>query len=180
MGEMVAGIMLGPSFLGWAAPGLSRALFPAASLSYLNVLSQVGLLLFMFLVGLEFNTTAVRELGRVAVVTSAVSIVVPFLLGSVLAIAVYPRLADRGVTVTAFALFLGAAMSITAFPVLARILAERGLTRTNLGVIAIACASVDDVAAWCILAYIVAFDRASHEARSVWTMFAGVTLFALG
>jgi len=179
MGEMVAGIMLGPSFLGWAAPSLSHALFPAASLSYLNALSQVGLVLFMFLVGLEFNTAAVRDLGRVAAVTSIVSIVVPFLLGSALAIAVYPRLADPGVTVAAFALFLGAAMSITAFPVLARILAERGLTQTDLGVLAIACASVDDVAAWCILAYIVAFDRASHEAKSVWTMFAGVTLFAL-
>ena len=133
MGEIVAGIMLGPSFLGWAAPALYQALFPATSLSYLNALSQVGLLLFMFLVGLEFNTTVIRHLGRAAVLTSNVSIALPFLLGSLLAAYLYPRLADPNVTFPAFALFLGAAMSITAFPVLARILAERRLTRTAAG-----------------------------------------------
>jgi Kef-type K+ transport system membrane component KefB len=179
MGETAAGIMLGPSLLGRMAPGLYHALFPPASLSYLGALSQVGLLLFMFLVGLEFNSTAIRNLGRVVVLTSHVSITLPFFLGSLLALFLYSRLSDRSVAFPAFALFLGAAMSITAFPVLARILAERRLTRTELGTLAIACAAVDDVTAWCILAYIVAFVRASHESRPLWLTFAGVTLFAL-
>jgi Kef-type K+ transport system membrane component KefB len=179
MGEMVAGILLGPCFLGWVAPGVSHSLFPAASLGYLNALSQVGLLLFMFLVGLEFNSTAVRNLGHAVVLTSHVSITVPFFLGSLLALFLYPRLSDQSVTFPAFALFLGAAMSITAFPVLARILSERRLTRTDLGAFTIACAAVDDVTAWCILAFIVAFVRASHEARPLWMTFAGVAVFAV-
>jgi len=179
MGETVAGIMLGPSLLGWVAPGLYHALFPAASLSYLGALSQVGLLLFMFLVGLEFNATTIRNLGRAVVLTSHVSISAPFLLGSLLALYLYPRLSDQSVTFPAFALFLGAAMSITAFPVLARILTERRLTRTELGTLAIACAAVDDVTAWCILAYIVAFVRASHQSKPLWVTLAGVTLFGL-
>jgi Kef-type K+ transport system membrane component KefB len=179
MGETVAGIMLGPSLLGWVAPGLYHALFPAASLSYLGALSQVGLLLFMFLVGLEFNSTVICNLGRAVLLTSHVSISAPFLLGSLLALYLYPRLSDHTVTFPAFALFLGAAMSITAFPVLARILAERRLTRTELGTLAIACAAVDDVTAWCILAYIVAFVRASHESKPLWVTLVGVTAFAL-
>lgn len=179
MGETVAGIMLGPSFLGWVAPGLSRALFPAASLSYLGALSQVGLLLFMFLVGLEFNSTRIRNLGRAVLLTSHASISLPFFLGSLAALFLYPRLSDRHVTFPAFALFLGAAMSITAFPVLARILAERRLTRSELGALAIACAAVDDVTAWGILAYIVAFVRASQHANPLWITFAGVTVFVL-
>jgi Kef-type K+ transport system membrane component KefB len=179
MGETVAGIMLGPSLLGWIAPGLYHALFPATSLSYLGALSQVGLLLFMFLVGLEFNSTVIRNLGRAVLLTSHVSISAPFLLGSLLALFLYPRLSDHSVTFPAFALFLGAAMSITAFPVLARILAERRLTRTDLGTLAIACAAVDDVTAWCILAYIVAFVRASHESKPLWLTLVGVTAFAV-
>jgi len=179
MGETVAGILLGPSLLGWLAPGLYHALFPAAGLSYLGALSQVGLLLFMFLVGLEFNSTVIRNLGRAVLLTSHVSICAPFLLGSLLALYLYPRLSDQSVTFPAFALFLGAAMSITAFPVLARILTERRLTRTELGTLALACAAVNDVSAWCILAYIVAFVRASQNAKPLWVTLAGVTIFAL-
>jgi Kef-type K+ transport system membrane component KefB len=178
VGEMVAGILLGPSFLGWVAPSLSTALFPAASLGYLSTLSQVGLLLFMFLVGLEFDPALIRGRGRAVVLISNVSIAVPFALGSGLALYLYPRLADPHVGFTAFTLFLGAAMSITAFPVLARILAERRLTRTDLGAMAIACAAIDDVTAWCILAYIVAFVR-STESSHLWITFAGVTVFAV-
>ena len=132
----------------------------------------------MFLVGLEFNSTAIRSLGRAAAFTSAVSIALPFALGALLASYLYPRLADPSVSFAAFSLFLGAAMSITAFPVLARILAERGLTKTGLGTLALACAAVDDVTAWCILAYIVAFVRATNEAKPLWITLAGVTLFA--
>src|SRR5580700_9401374 len=98
MGETVAGIMLGPSLLGWMAPGLYHALFPATSLSYLGALSQVGLLLFMFLVGLEFNSTRIRNLGRAVLLTSHASISLPFFLGSLAALLLYPRLSDRHVT----------------------------------------------------------------------------------
>jgi Kef-type K+ transport system membrane component KefB len=178
MGEMVAGILLGPSLLGWAAPAISQALFPPASLGYLNTISQVGLLLFMFLVGLEFNPSLIRHQGRAVVLISNVSIALPFLLGSLLAVYLYPRLADHNVTFGAFTLFMGAAMSITAFPVLARILKERRLTGTSVGAMALACAAVDDVTAWCILAYIVAFVRSSGSARPLWVTFAGVALFA--
>jgi Kef-type K+ transport system membrane component KefB len=179
VGEMVAGVLLGPSFLGRFFPSLYGALFPAVSLPYLGMLSQVGLLLFMFLVGLEFNSTALRNLGRAAALTSVVSIIVPFGLGSLLALYLYPRVADPNVTFAAFTLFLGAAMSITAFPVLARILTERRLTRTGLGTLALACAAVDDVSAWCILAYIVAFVRSANEAKPLWLTITGVTVYAL-
>jgi Kef-type K+ transport system membrane component KefB len=179
VGEMLAGILLGPSLLGWAAPAVSRALFPPQGLAYLNILSQLGLLLFMFLVGLEFNTEAVRSLGRVALATSVASIAAPFGLGAVLAYSIYPQLADPSVPRITFVLFLGTAMSVTAFPVLARILADRQMTRSELGVLAIACASVDDVCAWFILAYVAAFAHASNQSKPLGFLFAEVTVFAL-
>lgn len=138
MGEMVAGILLGPSLLGWLAPGASAALFPPASLGYLNALSQVGLVVFMFVVGLALDPSDLKGYGHAAVLTSHVSIVAPFCLGGLTALYLYPRLSDDGVTFTGFALFMGAAMSITAFPVLARILSERGLVRSKMGTLAIA------------------------------------------
>jgi Kef-type K+ transport system membrane component KefB len=184
MGEMVAGILLGPSLLGWVAPALSARLFPPASLGFLNSISQVGLLVFMFLVGLELNPRLLRGRGHTALVTSHASIVVPFFLGSLLALRLYPRLSDASVTFTGFALFMGAAMSVTAFPVLARILTERGLMRTRVGTVAVACAAVDDVTAWCILAVVVAIVRASSGAVPVWATVAGsaayVALMVLG
>lgn len=179
VGEMAAGIMLGPTLLGWAWPQASAVLFPADSLAALNILSQIGLLLFMFLVGLEFNPKLLRGLGHVAVMTSHVSIVAPFLLGAMLALLLYPELSDDRVGFTEFALFVGAAMSVTAFPVLARILHERQLHRTQLGTVAIACAAVDDVTAWCLLAYIVAFVRSAHEATPLWLTLGGLTLYIL-
>jgi len=155
MGEMVAGILLGPSFLGWMAPGVSATLFPPESLGLLNTLAQIGLLLFMFLVGLELQPHLLRERGHAALVISHASILAPFLLGSLLALYIYPLLSDDSVTFPSFALFMGAAMSITAFPVLSRILAERKLLQTRLGTVAIACAAVDDITGWCILAGVV-------------------------
>jgi Kef-type K+ transport system membrane component KefB len=172
VGEMVAGILLGPSLLGWAAPGLSAALFPPDSLGFLGALSQVGLLLFMFLVGLEFDPALLRGRGRAAVVTSHVSIAAPFALGIALAALLHPRLGE-GVGFLGFALFMGAAMSVTAFPVLARILAERGLMRTRVGAITIACAAVDDVTAWSILAVVVAVVRADAVEVPLWLTLAG-------
>jgi Kef-type K+ transport system membrane component KefB len=179
MGEMVAGILLGPSLLGWLAPGVSAALFPPASLGYLNALSQVGLVVFMFVVGLALNPSELHGYGHAAVLTSHVSIVAPFCLGGVTALYLYPRLSDDGVTFTGFALFMGAAMSITAFPVLARILSERGLIRSRMGTMAIACAAVDDVTGWCILAYIVVLVRVTHAARPAWVTIAGSLAYVL-
>jgi|HubBroStandDraft_1064217.scaffolds.fasta_scaffold01803_9 Kef-type K+ transport system membrane component KefB len=179
MGEMVAGILLGPSLLGWVAPGVSAALFPAASLGYLNALSQVGLVVFMFVVGLALNPSELHGYGHAAVLTSHVSIVAPFCLGGLTALYLYPRLSDDGVAFTGFALFMGAAMSITAFPVLARILSERGLVRSRMGTMAIACAAVDDVTGWCILAYIVVLVRVTHAARPAWVTIGGSVAYVL-
>lgn len=180
MGEMFAGIMLGPSFLGWVAPNLSNSLFPASSLGFLSALSQVGVVIYMFLVGLALNPKNLRKQGHVAVLTSHVSIIAPFMLGAALALLLYPRLSDDSVSFTGFALFMGAAMSITAFPVLARILTDRDMLGTKLGSLAIACAAVDDVTGWCILAYIVVVVRAHQEAATpLWLTLGGLGTFLL-
>jgi Kef-type K+ transport system membrane component KefB len=183
VGEMLAGIALGPSVLGAQAPSVSALLFPAGSLGFLNTLSQIGLLVFMFLVGLELDPKVVRERGRSALVISHASIVAPFLLGATLAIVLYPALAGSSrVTFTGFALFMGAAMSVTAFPVLARILTERRLIRTPIGAVAIACAAIDDVTAWCILAAVVVIVRATGgdaagAAMPLWITLGGSAAF---
>lgn len=179
IGEMVAGILLGPSLFGWVAPDLHAMLFPPASLGYLSALSYVGLLLFMFLVGLELDLKRLRELGRAAVITSQVSIVLPFAFGSLFALYLYPRLSDPSVSTLGFVLFMGAAMSVTAFPVLARILAEHNMLRTRVGSVAITCAAVDDVTAWCILAGIIVIVRSSSSALPLWLMLTGLGAFVL-
>jgi Kef-type K+ transport system membrane component KefB len=179
IGEMVAGILLGPSLLGWAAPGVAAALFPPASLGYLNALSQIGLLIFMFLVGLELDLEQLRKLGRAAMTTSLTSIIAPFILGFLLAIYLYPKLSDPSVNFTGFALFMSIAMSITAFPVLARILTERDLLRSKAGSVAITCAAVDDVMAWTILAGIIVLIRSSSPPLPLWITLAGLGLFVL-
>lgn len=179
VGEMIAGILLGPSLLGWAAPQPSRLLFAPDTLVPLYTLSQIGLLLFMFFIGLEFNPETLRGRQHVAVLASHTSITAPFFLGACLALILYPMLSASDVPFYQFALFMGAAMSVTAFPVLARMLHERRIHTTRMGNIAIACAAVDDVTAWCLLAYIVALVRATHGARPVWTIFAGLTLYLI-
>lgn len=179
VGEMFAGILLGPSFLGWVAPGVSAYLFPPASLGFLNALSQVGVMIFMFLVGLGINPKELKHHGHAAVLTSHVSITAPFVLAAFLSLYLYPKLSDDSVAFSNFALFMGAAMSITAFPVLARILIERDLLGSRLGTIAIACAAVDDVTGWCILAYIVLLIRSAHRASPIWLTIGGLIGFAL-
>lgn len=161
MGEMLAGILLGPSLLGATLPEVKDFLFPVESLGPLKLLSQIGVILFMFFIGLELDLSSMRQRARAAVLVSHVSIVAPFALGCALALGIYSTLAPAGVQFTPFALFMGIAMSITAFPVLARIIRERGLNGTPLGMIAIACAAVDDVTAWCILAFVVALAKAN-------------------
>jgi len=179
IGEMVAGILLGPSLLGWLAPGVSTWLFPPASLSSLNAISQIGMVLFMFLVGLEFNPLNIASKKRAALVISHTSIIAPFLLGSLLSLYLYPRLSDDSVNFTTFALFVGTAMSITAFPVLARILAEHNLTQTSLGTLAISCAAIDDVSAWSILAGVVLLARRDSTFLSLLLAFAALAVFIL-
>lgn len=179
VGEMFAGILLGPSLLGWVAPGVSASLFPPESLGLLNALSQIGILLFMFLVGLELNPRLLKERRYVALLISHVSIVVPFFLGALLALYLYPRVSNDGVTFSNFALFLGTAMSITAFPVLARILTEHNMLRTQIGAIAIACAAIGDLTAWCILAAVVLLVRASAVSIPLWLTLAGSVTYAL-
>lgn len=161
IGEILAGLMLGPSFFGWIFPEAYAALFPPQSLQGLHLLSQVGLIFFMFLVGLEFNPKLLRGHGEAAVAVSHSSIITPFLLGSVLAIYLYPKLSDDSVHFGPFALFMGAAMSVTAFPVLARILNERKLTHTKMGALVLTCAAVDDVTAWLLLAFVISVVKAT-------------------
>lgn len=177
MGEMLAGILLGPSVFGGLLPGVSAAVFPSQSLDALNALSQIGLLVFMFLVGLEFDSQTLSGRGHVAVVTSHVSIIVPFIMGAVLALFLHTPLAPQGVPLLHFALFIGTAMSITAFPVLARIITEGKLLKTQVGALAIVCAAVDDVTAWCILAGVLFLVRASDAAIPFWLTLGGTLTY---
>lgn len=183
IGEMIAGIALGPSLLGAISPGTLSTLFPATQMLPLATLSQLGVLLFMFVVGMRIDLDGLREKAGAAVAVSHASIVAPFLLGIGLAPWLFESFAGAGlngvgVTLLPFALFLGAAMSVTAFPVLARILAERDLLQTRMGSVAIASAAVDDVTAWCILAGVIAVARAQHALGTfMWTL-AGVALFS--
>ena len=170
MGEMIAGIVLGPSVLGFFFPEAMSFVFPPSSLETLRLLSQIGVVLFMFIVGMELNLTHVREKGTAAVMISHASIIVPFVLGTALSLFLYRDLAPPGTSFSAFALFIGVAMSITAFPVLARILEDRALTQTQLGSLALTCAAVDDVTAWCILALVIAIVQASGVTVSLVTL----------
>lgn len=177
VGEMAAGIALGPSLLGWALPGVAAVLLPDALLPHLFTLSQVGLLIFMFLVGLEFDHTQLRRLGHTAVLASHASITIPSLLGVIAALYLYPRLSSSAVSFREFALFMAVAMSVTAFPVLARILRERRLQDTPLGTVAIACAAVDDVSAWCLLAGVIALVRMADGSLPVTMMLLGLLMY---
>jgi Kef-type K+ transport system membrane component KefB len=160
MGEIVGGILLGPSLLGSLWPAAHATLLPASIVPFLALHAQVGIILYMFLIGLELDLDLVRKSGYATLAISHVGIVVPFVLGLALAFWLHPELAPAGASFGVFALFLGVSMSITAFPVLARILADCGLSRTRLGTIALACAAVDDASAWCLLALVTATAQA--------------------
>jgi Kef-type K+ transport system membrane component KefB len=160
VGEIIAGILLGPSLLGWAWPGFFQFVFPANSLGSLRLFSQIGVCLFMFVVGMELELPQLKRQARTAVLVSQACILFPFLLGMACALHLFPAFAGPATTFPAFALFIGVSMSITAFPVLARILEERGLTKSPLGVTALICAAMNDVSAWCILALVVAIAKA--------------------
>ncbi len=192
VGEMVAGIMLGPSLFAWVAPKLWTQIFRPDLIAgsgvtvdptaYLAMLSQVGVIFFLFLIGLELDPKLIRNRGHAAVVISHVSIIAPFLLGAALATFLYPEVfnATPQMRFTSVALFMGAAMSITAFPVLARILTERNLHKTKVGAVTITCAAVDDVTAWCMLAFVVGVARATGVGPAINTaVFSVVYVLAM-
>lgn len=163
VGEVVAGILLGPSLLGAIAPELSGYLLPAEVAPFLGVIAQVGVILYMFIVGIELDTHHLRQRTHASVAISHASIIAPLLLGISLALFLYPSLSTRDVPFSLFALFMGVSMSVTAFPVLARILTDRGIHKSRMGAIALACAAVDDVTAWCLLAFVVCVAQARPE-----------------
>ena len=160
IGEIIAGIVLGPSLVGMYFPEFSAALFPIESLGNLKFLSQIGLILFMFVIGMELDMKVLKNKASEAVVISHASIVIPFALGIGLSYFVYNKFAPQGVEFLSFSLFMGIAMSITAFPVLARIVQEREIHKTKLGAIVITCAAADDITAWCLLAVVIAIVKA--------------------
>ncbi len=174
VGEMIAGIFLGPSIMGLLSPDFSNFLFPKDSLKTLQFLSQIGLAFFMFIIGMELDLEKLKNKAKNAVVISHASIIFPFFLGVTLSYFIYEQFAPIGVKFLAFALFMGIAMSITAFPVLARIVQERGLTRTPLGAMVITCAAADDVTAWCMLACVIAIVKAGSIVSALFTIVLAV------
>jgi Kef-type K+ transport system membrane component KefB len=178
MGEIVAGIVLGPSVLGAISGDAQDWLFPSGILPTLNVLAQLGLIFFMFLVGLELDPALMRGRGRTVGYVLPLSLALPFCLGVAIGVGVHGTLAP-GIEASSFALFLGTALAITAFPVLARLLAERNLTRTPVGAISLTCAAIEDVCAWLILAVVVALVKASGPEDTLLTLLY-TALFAAG
>lgn len=182
IGEVIAGIVLGPSLLGQISPWLMHLLIPGTDvdpsrfvLTALNAIAQLGVILYMFLVGMELNLDKAGRMARTALMISHASIVVPFLCGALLSVGLYTYYSGEGVSFTIFSMFMGVAMSITAFPVLSRILVDRGLAKTDLGVMALSCAAMDDVTAWCLLAFIVGI--AESQTRSVAMILATTLAF---
>ncbi|PYV68217.1 MAG: cation/H(+) antiporter [Acidobacteria bacterium] len=184
IGEMVAGILLGPSLFGLLAPNIFQFIFAASSLDALRLLSQIGVCLFLFAVGMELDVSEVRHKAQTAVVVSHSSIVIPYFLGVTLALFLYSQLAQPGASFLAFALFMGISMSITAFPVLVRILQDHGIFKTPLGSTATACAAVGDVTAWIMLAFVVAIARTTSLGGAAFNLglvlvFVALMLFAI-
>jgi Kef-type K+ transport system membrane component KefB len=183
IGEVLAGIMLGPSLLGRLAPDVGAFVLPDSITPALTLIAQIGVVLYMFVVGLELNLDRVGSRAHATVAISHASIVAPFVLGTTLALYLYPRVLDPPPCPSpVFALFIGVAMSITAFPVLARILSDRGMTHSDLGVVALTCAAVDDVTAWCLLAFVVGVAEARAESALfvVLTTLAFIAVMLLG
>lgn len=174
IGEIIAGIILGPSLLGYYFPGFSSALFPVHSLGNLQFISQIGLILFMFIIGMELDLKVLKNKAHDAIVVSHASIIIPFALGMGLAYFIYSSFAPEGVRFSSFGLFLGISMSVTAFPVLARIIQERGIHKTRIGTIVITCAAADDITAWSLLAVIIAIVKAGSFVSSIYTILLAV------
>jgi Kef-type K+ transport system membrane component KefB len=174
IGEILAGIILGPSLLGMYFSGLSEWIFPPQSLGNLQLISQIGLILFMFVIGMELDLKVLRNQAHEAVVISHASIIIPFSLGLGLAYFIYQNFAPPNVAFLSFGLFLGISLSITAFPVLARIVQERGIYKSKLGTIVITCAAVDDITAWSLLAVVIAIVKAGTLTSAIPTVLLGI------
>ncbi len=170
IGEIVAGIVLGPSVLGHLLPSVSAFLFPLDSLQNINMLSQFGLILFMFAIGMELNITEVRQKLKETILISHTSTIFPFFLGMVTAYFLYNKYAYESTPFLSFALFVSIALSITAFPVLARIIQEKGLTKAHLGTISLASAANGDITAWCLLAVVVAIAQAGSMLSAIYNI----------
>jgi Kef-type K+ transport system membrane component KefB len=174
IGEIIAGIILGPSFIGMYFPEFTAALFPSHSMGNLQFLSQIGLILFMFIVGMELDLKVLKTKAHDAIVISHASIIIPFALGMGLAYFIYESFAPTGVQFSSFGLFIGISMSITAFPVLARIVQERGINKTRIGTIVLTCAAADDITGWSLLAAIIAIVKAGSFVSSIYTIILAV------
>lgn len=179
VGEVIAGILLGPSFVGMYFPEFSGFLFPKASLANLTFFSQVGLILFMFIIGMELDLKVLKKKAHEAFMVSHASIIFPFALGMGLAYFMYQTYAPEGINFLSFSLFIGISLSVTAFPVLARIVQERQLTKTRVGAIAITCAAVDDITAWCILAAVIAIVKAGSVVSAIYTVAMAIAFVLL-
>ena len=175
----MAGFLIGPSVFGWIAPSVQSALFPAEAMRPMYIVSQIGLVLYMFIVGLEFDTDLLRRHAKRALSVSVAGVIAPFALGAGLAALMVRRgeFFPPNVTLTQAVLFVGAAMSITAFPVLARIIYERGIAGTPLGTLALAAGAMDDAAAWIILA-IVLGSFSGNAAQAIWPAAGGLVYAA--
>jgi len=178
IGEILAGLALGPSLLGAFWPGLKIQLFPAAALPTLQTLGDIGLVLYMFSLGARLDTHLMLRQSRTAIVTSISTILLPLLLGALLGFFLYPGLAGQHANLVSFMLLVGTAMAVTAFPVLARLLAEKDMLGTRVGMLALTCAAIDDVIAWCLLAIVVALIHARGLTSSLLTI--GLTILFIG
>ncbi|MDM1073505.1 cation:proton antiporter [Empedobacter brevis] len=174
IGEIIAGIFLGPSFIGMHFPEFFGNLFPKESLGNLEFISQIGLILFMYVIGMELDLKVLKKNAQDAIVISHASIIIPFTLGLALAGLIYMEFAPEGINFLSFALFIGISMSITAFPVLARIVQERGISKTRLGSIVITCAAADDITAWCLLAAVIAIVKAGSFVSSLYVILLAI------
>lgn len=175
IGEILAGIILGPSVVGWLWPEGFNFLFPQESLHNISLLSQFGLILFMFVIGMELNLEEIKKQLRQSFVIAHSGIVAPFILGAILAVLLYEEYSGADATVLTFALFVGITLSVTAFPVLARIIQEQGKMQSRLGILSMASAANGDITAWCLLAVIMAIAQAGSALSVLFTiLFSGV------
>jgi Kef-type K+ transport system membrane component KefB len=170
VGEILAGLALGPTLLGAVLPRVEASIFPSSALPTLQTLGDIGLVLYMFSLGTHIDTHAMLKLGRKATVVSLSGVLLPLMLGGAFAFFLYPQFAGSKANLVSFMLLVGTAMAITAFPVLARILEERGMLATRIGVLALICAAIDDVVGWCLLAFVIAFIHATGVASVAMTI----------
>jgi len=174
IGEILAGLVLGPSLLGALFPGFEALLFPASVLPTLQTLGDIGLVLYMFSLGTRLDTHLMLRQSRNAIVVSLSGTILPLITGALLAFFLYPGLTGPKATLVSFMLLVGTAMAITAFPVLARLLAEKNMLGTRVGMLALTCAAIGDALAWCMLALVIAIIHATGPTSAILTV--GLTL----